>query len=61
MQPPTVFGGGGQDGGYVNTQTVLPNNAIHFPPGTHSQPSTPTIGMCVRRESSNISGVKYYC
>lgn len=42
MQPPPVYG---QDaGGYVNTQAVMPNNAMHFPPGTHSQPSTPTIG-----------------
>ena len=49
MQPPPVYGGGNQDGtGYVNTSTVVPNNAIHFSPGTHSQPSTPTIGAYVK-------------
>ncbi len=45
MQTPVYGAGGGQDAsGYVNNQAVMPNNAIHFPPGTHSQPSTPTIG-----------------
>ena len=47
MQPP-VYGSSGQDtSGFVNNQAVVPNNAIHFPPVTHSQPSTPTIGVCM--------------
>lgn len=42
MQPP-VYGAAGQEAG--NYVSNLSNNAIHFTSGTHSQPSTPTIGM----------------